>query len=195
MTNPVSYSTYRRSQADDSTSTLLLLYSEFTAGDEDGDLCPFCDRPLIRPHSERLKKALDIARRNCPLLPTETNPFGRAFNTMAQVALCSVHNAEDTAVLGKSQQWPQEMAWDKVLERVKAMGEVIRLIIEDNGDPISPPVAGEPHISLPNRVHKDGPRMRCTFWTDFMEQAEEVGLWAVTSIANQQKSFAREQPG
>jgi hypothetical protein len=128
-------------------------------------------------------------------LPTETNPFGREFNTMAQIALCSVHNAEDTAVVGKSQQWPQEMDWDSVLERVKAMGEVIRLIIEDNGDPISPPVVGEPHISLPNRAHKDGPRMRCTFWTDFMEQAEEVGLWAVTSIANQQKSFAREQPG
>lgn len=133
---------------------------------------------------------------NSQRLPATTaNLYPREGTFMTLVALCSVHNSEADAALGRSEQWPTQIDWVKVVLRIKAMGPVAESIINDAGDPIQLRVRGQPHVSLSNRPQKDGPRMRCVSWTDFMESVERLGTLAALGLAAQQASFKKEQPG
>jgi hypothetical protein len=160
------------------------------------NLCYFCDVELPeRPHSEALRDALFRAWRDSEPLPTEENPFSRHADVATRMALCTVHKEEEVREVGRSQNWPTKMDWDNVVRRVQLQWTHIAEIIADKGDPFVYRTEGEVHVPLHSRGISNGPRMRCTFWTSFMERAEQVGPAAVLNTGNQLGSFKNEQPG
>jgi hypothetical protein len=92
--------------------------------------------------------------------------------------------------------WPMSINWDDVKDRVFGMKIDLEDIIADTGVAIVYNSQHEENSDTREEEKSDcGPRMRCIFWKELLEELKSSGSRRVSGASGQFASFNKTQPG
>ncbi|KAF4610432.1 hypothetical protein D9613_006670 [Agrocybe pediades] len=181
-------------------------------------LCPYCDTPLPSSPTPLLLRMLEAIKKKSTRDPRPSNPLGLKAPLVAFIAVCQRHRFESEILPeAEAKGWPKTIKWKEVSGRVMKMESALRALIEDPGDAAAASAASEEEgedkrgndedwdvVFTPKQKEnakkkmlkkKGGPKSRCVFWKEFINEVKLKGLRAVSGVRGQFENFEKIQPG
>lgn len=138
-------------------------------------LCPFCDEPLPRKISTRLKTLIESLVDRSRAAPRPGNPLGRDAPLALSINVCAAHRAEaQTIPQGLKKGWPRKIDFKDLSERIK--GRSIRKALEAI-------------------VNSPASQRTSKFWIVACKDIRKRGARVANSVQGQMETFHLTQPG
>lgn len=158
-------------------------------------LCPFCDSKLPSSPTPLLQRLIADLVRNSTPDKRPTNPLGRKAPMNTYLSMCQRHDFERKLLpQAEKKGWPKEIEWSKIEGRIRKMEQELRELIDDGDSSL--------HVEVTNANIEDkgiysasGPRARCIFWRELMQEVKAKGASKATAVGNQFATFDKSQPG
>jgi len=166
-------------------------------GTDPKTLCPYCDTPLPPQPTPLLTRLLDKTYNRSYRDVRPSNPLGRKAPMGVFVAVCQRHRFEsETLPEAEAEGWPKCIDWPGIKGRVLKMKRDLSHILMDPGDPIVYRNNDEKETQNDGTKPRcDGPRMRCIFWENLLENLKDSGTSSVKGATGQYMNFEKIQPG
>ena len=101
-------------------------------GVDHSTLCPWCDELLPPVPSPHLQKLIDDARKRSFRDSRPSNTYGLRAQLTVFSTVCQRHTFERVHVpLAEKNGWPMKIKWDELSDRVTALKEVLKRIVDD----------------------------------------------------------------
>lgn len=133
--------------------------------------------------------------------PRPSNPLGLKAPLVTFITVCQRHRFESEILPeAEAKGWPKDIKWKEVSGRVIKMEKALRALIEDRGDEASESEAERDAWEVVYKKdrgnrNKNGPKARCIFWTEFLNEVKLKGLRAISGVRGQFENFEKTQPG
>lgn len=172
-------------------------------GVDHSTLCPWCDELLPPVPSPHLQKLIDDARKRSFRDSRPSNTYGLRAQLTVFSTVCQRHTFERVHVpLAEKNGWPMKIKWDELSDRVTALKEVLKRIVDDVDEEWLPGhVMTEEEKKAVVKVEEDPymqqqyPRKGSTFWKEVIKNVKTHGSKQAVGVRNQFSNFAKTQPG
>ncbi|KAJ7114400.1 RTC4-like domain-containing protein, partial [Mycena epipterygia] len=168
-------------------------------GTEPRTLRPFCDTLLPPQPTPLFTSLLEKAYNRSQPDVRPSNPRGRKAPMATYSGMCARHQFESkTLPEAKKRGWPECIDWEGFPGRVLKMKQDLSHILTDPGDPIVYRNDDEKEKTQNDETEQHrskGPRMRCIFWQNLLEDLKNNGTKGVKGVLGQYYGFENTQPG